>query len=278
MTAQNPIPPATPRSGVFADPVDDRYQAALRYLSACAHEQTTTHPHAAPRPHGPKFVRDVMVADVVTAYAGAAFKEIVAALARNRIGAVPVVDEDHKVIGMVSESDLLARVTGGRLPRPRGHLLAARAERHAKIHGLTARELMTAPAVVTTPDALIADAARLAAARRVRRLPVVDRAGKLVGIVARGELLRPYLRDDAEIRDDVVKDVISGTFVLDPNSIDVSVREGVVALKGQVERKSVLLSLVHTVPTVCGVVDVDHSALTYAVDDTVVATSMRPKY
>jgi CBS domain-containing protein len=127
-------------------------------------------------------VSQVMVRGVVAAREQARFHDIVQALARNHVGAVPVLDEQRRVVGMISASDLLAHT----------HPMLAE----------TARELMTAPAVVTTPGATVESAARLAAHKRVQRLPVVDADGVLVGIVARADLLRVFLRSDAEPHED----------------------------------------------------------------------------
>jgi CBS domain-containing protein len=262
MTSQTPT---VPGGAHHLDPAGDRFRLTLRYLTAAARPRSGQVPESVPT--GPEFVRDVMVTGVVAAHEEALFKEIVAALARNRISAVPVVDGQHRVIGVVSESDLLARVCGGHLALPRGHRLSGHAELRAKLHAATARELMTAPAVVTTPDMHIADAARLAADSHVRRLPVVDSAGVLIGIVTRADLLQPFLRPDAEIHEDIAKNVVVGSYVLDPRAVEIEVVEGVVTLRGQLERKSLRDGLVESVRGVGGVVDVDASGLSYLGDD-----------
>jgi CBS domain-containing protein len=256
----NTSSPTLPGGPDHLDPARERYRSTLRYLAAAAREESGRHgPGSAPT--GPELVRDVMVAGVVAAHEEAAFKEIVAALARNHISAVPVVDHDRRVVGMVSESDLLARVSGGHLVLPRGHRLSGHAEVRTKLHAATAHELMTSPAVVTTADTHIADAARKAADARVRRLPVVDRDGALIGIVTRTDLLRPFLRADSEIREDIAKNVLLGSFLLDPRSVEVEVTEGVVTLRGQLERRFLVDALIESIHAVSGVVDVDAAAL-----------------
>lgn len=131
-------------------------------------------------------VRDVMRTGVVAAHEEAAFDQIVDAIVRNRISAVPVIDHERLVVGVVSESDLLAHLSGEQTTAT-PHLPEATREHRV----VTAGELMSAPAVVTTPDTTLEDAARLCAGRQVRRLPVVDARGELVGIVTRADLLRP---------------------------------------------------------------------------------------
>jgi CBS domain-containing protein len=256
-----------PGTGMFADATDERYHSALRYLGAIADADTTDHDPTPDPSFGPELVRHVMVPGVVAAHEGAVFKEIVDALVRNHISAVPVVNAQRQVVGVVSESDLLARVSKGRLPRPRGHRFSAHSESQRKLHAATAGELMTSPAVTTTPDTHIADAARKAAHHRVRRLPVVNDDGVLVGIVTRGDLLRPFLRPDDEIRADIKSNVVLTAMVLNPFSVDVDVIDGVVKLRGHFERKGVAYGLAQACRGVGGVVDVDASALTYEVDD-----------
>ena len=208
-------------------------------------------------------VREVMVTGVVAAHEEAVFKEIADALVRNGVSAVPVVDIKRRVLGVVSSSDLLARASWGRVALPTGPHLASHAEIHQKTNGLLARELMTAPAIVTTPDADIMDAARHAARARVHRLPVVDGDGVLVGVVTREDLLRPFLRPDAAIREDIVSNVVVAGLRLDPADVDVAVAEGVIELRGEVERQGIRDLLVDLVRAIVGVVDVDATMLTF---------------
>ena len=262
MTSTGSSVPPVSFSGGYTDATDERYRSTLRYLSAMAHaEAEPPKPHA--NPPGHEFVRDVMVRGVVAAHEEAVFKEIVDALARNHISAAPVVDDDRRVIGVVSESDLLSRMTGGPLAQPRGHRMSGHAEARRKRHADTARDLMTSPAIVTTPDTRIIDAARLAAHAHVRRLPVVDTDGILVGIVTRTDLLRIFLRPDSEIADDIRRTLIVGPLLRGSNRVTVEVTEGVAALRGHIEGKLLADALVASVHTVPGVVDVNAEALNY---------------
>jgi CBS domain-containing protein len=217
----------------------DTENSTLRYLSAVVARESHRPGVRPPVPPGPERVRDVMVTAVVAAHEGAVFKEVVDALIRNRISAVPVIDADRRVLGVVSEADLLARVSKAHLALPRGHRLSTHSEERRKLHAATAGELMTSPAYVIAPHAAITEAAWHAARSRVRHLPVVDEHGVLVGIVTRSDLLRPFLRPDEEIREDILQNLIIGAFLLDPSSIEVAVDEGVVTLRGQIERRSV---------------------------------------
>lgn len=142
-------------------------------------------------------VRDVMTRQVVAVKADADFREIVAALRRYRVSACPVIDDAAKVVGVVSEADLLYKQTEADLPS--GMIrLQWRLDEKCKATGVTAGELMTTPAVTTYPAALVVDAARLMQERKVKRLPVVSGGGQLVGIVSRVDVLSVYERPDAE--------------------------------------------------------------------------------
>lgn len=246
-------------------PTADRYHAAMvRYLNAIAGDAARPHPEVARRPAPATLVSDVMTRDVIAAHEDAPFKEIVATLARNRVSAAPVIDDDRKVIGVVSESDLISHmaVDGSGGPSWRQEKLTATRK---KSHGSTARDLMTAPPVTTRAHATITDAARTAARAGVRHLPVVDAEGQLIGIVSRSDLLRVFLRQDEEIREEIEQ---YGTHAmrLDPTTFSVDVHEGVVTLTGKLERELLVGKLINHIRGISGVVDVD-SHLTARFDD-----------
>ena len=182
-------------------------------------------------------VRDVMSTQVVTVERDATFKDMAARLRQHRVSAFPVVDEDHKVIGVVSEADLLTKealVTGEHLrPGPGGGLLHRKAT--AKAAALTAGDLMTAPPVTIGPDELVTSAANLMFTCKVKRLPVVDADGRLVGIVSRADVLTVYARPDQEIKHEITEKVILNRFLVDPGRFTVTVKNGVVTLEGQPE-------------------------------------------
>jgi len=261
------VPASTPDEAGQPGSQSAAYEYTLRYLSAVASREPQRPGAEPPVPHGHELVRDVMATAVVAAHEGAVFKEIVDALIRNGVSAVPVIDADRRVLGVVSESDLLVRVSGTHLAMPRGHRLSGHGEERHKLHAATAHELMTSPAVVTSPRAAIAEAAGHALRSRVRRLPVVDDDGVLVGIVTRSDLLRAFLRPDEQIGEDIRQNLIVGAFTLDPDTIEVAVEEGVVTLRGELERRAVALDLVDAVRGVSGVVDVV-DALTCQIEHT----------
>jgi CBS-domain-containing membrane protein len=214
-----------------------------------------------------KTVKDVMTRTVVVVRDSTPFKELVRRMQEHRVSAVPVVDEDGRAIGIVSEADLILKedtfLEGG------PHLFESRHHRieREKHSAGAAGALMTSPAVVVGPEASLAEAARLMTKHAVKRLPVVGADARVMGIVSRSDLLKVFLRSDAEILRAIREDVIRRTLWIDPLTIRVVVREGVATLEGQVERRSlvpVLIGLVHAIDGVVGV----ENRLSFMIDDT----------
>jgi CBS-domain-containing membrane protein len=135
-----------------------------------------------------------------------------------------------------------------------------------KAAGDSAAELMTAPAVTIGPDATVTEAARLLHRHGIKRLPVVDPAGPLLGIVSRADLLKVFLRSDAEIGQEIRQEVLLRAMWVNPDTVTVKVRDGVVTLTGQLERRSLIPIAVRLVRGLDGVVDVV-DRLTFEVDD-----------
>ncbi|MFE7858875.1 CBS domain-containing protein [Streptomyces sp. NPDC057403] len=215
-------------------------------------------------------IEDVMTREVVRAPRDASFKTVAGLLAEHRISGLPVVDDEGRVLGVVSETDLLHRQAAqadarrGRRPRPLRLTRSARVAA-AKARATTAEHLMTAPAVTTTPDAPVTEAARTMRRHGVERLPVVDRQGRLAGIVTRGDLLGVFLRPDEDIRRDV-GDQVAAALCQPRYLVDVGVAGGVVRLRGHVERRSDTGLAVLVARRVDGVVAVTE-ALGYRLDD-----------
>ena len=211
-------------------------------------------------------VKDLMTTPVVTVGPETPFKEIVARLAEHRVSAVPVVDDSRRVLGVVSEADLLLKEE---FPEPEQDLPLwwtrwARLDR-AKAAASVARDLMTVAVVAVSPDATVAEAARRMHTAKVKRLPVVDRSGWLLGIVSRSDLLKVFDRSDQDIRREIIEDVIVGEFMMAPSRFFLHVTDGVVVLQGRVERRSLLPYVVRAVQGVEGVVRVENR-LSYDLD------------
>lgn len=213
-------------------------------------------------------VGDVMTQRVVTVGEATPYKEVVEMLAEHSVSAVPVVTEDRRVVGIVSEADLLHKMEFAGL-EPHVRLLERKVRRiaRAKAAADTAGDLMTSPAIVIGASESLTTAAKLMDAERVKRLPVVDEHGHLAGILSRRDLLRVYLRDDAGIRHEVTEDVLLRSLWIEPDTLSVTVEQGMVTLAGTVDRRSTVPLVVRMVESVPGVVDVVNH-LSYHHDDT----------
>ncbi|MFF4537184.1 CBS domain-containing protein [Streptomyces aureus] len=204
----------------------------------------------------PHIVSDVMTQTVVAVGRDAPFKEIVRTLKQWRVSAMPVLEGEGRVVGVVSEADLLPkeefRDEEPSLSRQRERLADS-----AKAGATRAAELMSTPAVTIHADATLAQAARIMAVRRVKRLPVVDDVGMLQGIVSRADLLKVFLRPDDEIEEEVRRTVVSYLFPGFSHAIHVTVDEGIVALRGHVRDTSLVSVAVRLCQAIEGVVDVE---------------------
>jgi CBS-domain-containing membrane protein len=217
-------------------------------------------------------VGSVMTKDVVRAAYGTPFKEVTRLLSEHNISGLPVVDEDEKVIGVISQTDLIARQAATPDPyeperrfRFAGLTRGAR-RKAAKATARTAGQLMTEPPITVRAEETIVEAARVMARRQVERLPVLDETGRLVGIVTRRDLLQVFLRPDERIRREVIDEVLVRALWLVPSTVEVSVTEGVVRLSGPMERKSetaIAVSMTRQIDGVVAVVD----KLSYRLDD-----------
>jgi CBS domain-containing protein len=224
-----------------------------------------------------RIVSELMTTEVVRVRQDAAFTEIAKLLAEHDITAVPVVDDDDRPVGVVSEADLLRKEAGrldaaGSWPAldDRAGRLPGLDPRHAardKAEATTAGGLMTSPAVTARPEWTAVEAARAMEQGRVKRLPVVNGSGRLIGVVSRADLLRVFLRGDRAIREEITGDVLVRTLGIPPTAVTVHVVEGRVTLRGTVERRSTIPVVVRLCRSVDGVVEVsDH--LDHRVDDT----------
>ncbi|WP_433221506.1 CBS domain-containing protein [Dactylosporangium sp. CS-047395] len=205
---------------------------------------------------------------MVTVAPDLGYKQIVDLLIAFGVSAAPVVAGRH-VLGVVSEADLLHKVEFDGVGVHAGLFERRRARRaKEKAVGEHAEALMTAPAVTVLETTTLTDAARLMEQRDVKRLPVLDEAGSLVGIISRRDLLRRYLREDTAIRDDVIESVLRGIMWIDPIEVDVTVTGGHVTLAGKIDRRSSAEIVARLVRRLDGVVGVTDDDLQWGFDDT----------
>jgi CBS domain-containing protein len=200
-------------------------------------------------------VRDVMTTYVVAVRLNATYKEMAARLREFRVSAFPVLDDNNKVVGVVSEADLLTKeALEYSVPGGMGGILHGREK--AKAAAVVAADLMTKPAVTIGPQEPVSHAAKLMYSRKIKRLPVVDDDGRLIGIVARADVLGVYSRPDAEIRRDIIEKVITGTVFTDPDRFIITVKDGVVTVEGKPENAGLGRDMMEEIRHVEGVVAV----------------------
>jgi CBS-domain-containing membrane protein len=195
-----------------------------------------------------------MTREVVSVNADTSFRQIADLLVSRRVSAVPVIDAERVVLGVVSEADLLLKLEyTDRLPH---HPLATRRARviRRKAASDRAADLMTAPAISIGPDVPVARAARILEAARVKRLPVVDEQHRLVGIVSRRDLVRTYVRTDAELQASVQQ--MLAALWIDPGTVSAECVAGVVRFTGHVDRRSTAEMIANVIRSIAGVVDV----------------------
>jgi CBS domain-containing protein len=213
-------------------------------------------------------VQDVMTRDVVAVQAATPFKRIAELIVERKVSAVPVLDADGVLIGLVSEADLITRIE---FPAGRRHASFMDALRHgdelARSEATVAAERMTAWPSTIRPDAALAEAARRMLHAVVKRLLVVDADNRLIGIVTRSDLLKVVLRADEGIRAEVLDDALGRRMAMEASRFTVEVRDGRVTLHGQLERRSQMglaEDLVLAVPGVTGV----ENLMSWELDDT----------
>jgi len=206
--------------------------------------------------------KDVMRTSVVTATREMSLKDVANLLVEHRISGLPVCERDGSVVGVVSEADILFKEA--QAPEEPSRLLAwlldgRPSDELAKATARTAGEAMSSPPITVHPERPAAAAARLMLENGINRLPVVTSAGALVGIVTRADLVRAFARSDADVEQDIRESVIRRSLWLDPQAVQVTVRDGEVQLSGVLETSDDVALLERLVGEVPGVVSVGSS-------------------
>ncbi|WJV44721.1 CBS domain-containing protein [Streptomyces flavofungini] len=203
--------------------------------------------------HSPYRVSDLMTHTTIAVGRDASFKEIVELIEQWKISALPVLEGEGRVIGVVSEADLLPKEEF-RDADPTRYDVLRRLSDMAKAGAVTAGELMSSPAVTVHADATLAEAARIMARRRVKRLPVINDSGLLQGVVSRSDLLKVFLREDEEIAEEIRGSVL--TALPSSTGVEVRVHQGVVTLAGTLSDTALVPVLARATRAVEGVVDI----------------------
>ncbi|MBO1334399.1 CBS domain-containing protein [Streptomyces sp. VRA16 Mangrove soil] len=201
----------------------------------------------------PHIVSDVMTHTVVAVGRDAPFKDIVELMEQWKVSAVPVLEGESRVVGIVSEADLLPKEEFRDMDPDRRDQMR-RLTDLVKAGAVSAGELMTTPAVCVRPDATLAEAARIMAHRKVKRLPVVNAEGMLEGIVSRSDLLKVFLRTDEEIAEEVRRTVAA--YLFPDQHVTVAVTDGVVTFGGTLRNRNLVPVAARLARAVEGVVDI----------------------
>jgi len=212
-------------------------------------------------------VQDFMTADPPTVSTATPVKEVAGILVKQRVGAVPVHTQQGEIVGVVTEADLLRKEELQPVPNAGRPAHMSRQTRRDLAAAETASEIMRTTPVTVRATATPAEAARLMDRHHVTCLLAVDEQGQLLGTVTPRDLLRVFLRPDAEIRSEIIGEVLVGYFGANPALVRVDVADGVVRITGELERKSMLEFVLPKVRAVDGVIDAE-AQLTYTRDDT----------
>jgi CBS domain-containing protein len=201
-------------------------------------------------------VRDVMSSRPISVHKDSLFKELAVRFRALQVGAFAVVDNDGKVIGVVSDADMLLKeALNGAVGGGHGPVIGMlHRKAREKAQGITAGDLMTSPAVIVRPDDAVEHAARLMCDRRLRQLPVVDAAGRLAGMITRTDVLAVFDRPDDDVRTEIISQVIPA--LSEPSWYSVMVDDGIVTLEGTPETISIGHEVLTRVRHVQGVVAV----------------------
>lgn len=209
-------------------------------------------------------VREVMTSDVVTIRDSAPLKEAANQMVEAGVGGLPVLDRDGALVGIISEADFLKREAAA---AGRFRLLGALLRRHEVPEADTVGEAMTRQPKTISPDAELGEAARQMVKHTVKRLPVVDAGGALVGIVSRADVMEAFARGDERIAEEIRRDVVDRILSLGPDTVSVSVDDGVVHLAGTTPTRTEYRTLVEFAKRVDGVIRVDADRLGFEIDD-----------
>jgi CBS domain-containing protein len=203
-------------------------------------------------------VSEVMTRDVISVVPETPIKEVAEGLVGRGISGVPVCADDGRVLGVLSEADLLVKQGGP--SHTVGGLFAwlvevPNADDVAKLQAHTAGDAMTSPAITIGADEPAAEAARVMVTRRINRLPVVE-DGRLVGIVTRADFVRLFTRSDDEIAREIREGVLGRMLWIGSDRVHVSVDRGEAAVSGEVESEfdaELVAKRIALVPGVVGV-------------------------
>lgn len=183
-------------------------------------------------------VLEVMTTDVLTVGPDLGLKAAARLMIDRGISGLPVVDGEGKLVGIITEADFVKQEADRSHRRYRRLLDALFGEREHRLVGETVGDAMTRHPIVIDPETRVSEAAREMADRGIKRLPVVNASGELVGIVSRADIMAAFVRPDDVIADQIRDDVIARILMIDPTTVQVAVAEGVATLSGTVPTRT----------------------------------------
>ena len=199
-------------------------------------------------------VVDLMTTEVITVTPATGIKEAARMMFRNRVSGLPVVDDDDRLIGIITEADFL-------------QLEVSREEENDPAPVERVGEVMSSRVLAVDPALSIYEAAKMMVVQELKRLPVVDGEDRLLGIISRADIVALFTRPDDVIEDEIREDLLRRVLFVDPDELDVSVENGVVAFVGEIGTRTEARLLEELARRLDGVIRVD-SSLTWRIDDT----------
>lgn len=212
-------------------------------------------------------VSDVMTSEVRTISGGEPLKDAARVMVKAGISGLPVVDDNRKVVGIITEADFVTAEANRSWGRQRRRLLANFLGEAEHPKAKTVADVMTKTPHVVDGASTVTEAARKMTELNVKRLPVVTPDGTLCGIISRADVMSAFARPDVDLRDEVLNDVVIGVLQLDPDKLSIAVVDGIVQLDGTVESRTDARLLEELAVRVEGIISVN-SDVTWTSDDT----------
>ena len=212
-------------------------------------------------------VVDLMAAEVISVRRATSLRDAARLMVEKEISGLPVTDEDGNLVGVVSEGDFLRKEVDRGDLLGRGLLGALFDNRDSLAEAETVGEVMSEQVFTVSPDATLVEAARTMTTHAVKRLPVVTREGKLVGVISRRDVVAAYTRPDELIEDEIREDIVRRLLFLDPALLDVLVEGGVVRVSGELPTRTDVRLLEAMVQRTDGVIRAEID-VTWKLDDT----------
>ena len=198
-------------------------------------------------------VVDLMTTDVITVTPRTPIKDAARLMFRHRVSGLPVIEEDGRICGIITEADFL-------------RLEVSRVDDEDIATVETVGDVMSSGVVTVEPDTDLASAARMMVVQDIKRLPVVDEEDQLLGIISRLDVVAVFTRPDEIIEDEIREDVLRRVLFVDPDDIEVAVSNGVVSFTGEIGTANESRLLEELVRRLDGVMRVDNR-LSWRVDD-----------